>query len=123
MTIKGNLRLDFLEGSGKYLLNGVSLHHMSKNSFQLLANSDATAYEGVIESMYVTACHVKMLPELLISHSQLLAEDKLAMYEYPRHCMRSFIISRAVNQFYVSQQSQHLLWWGWCIWRPLQENI
>ena len=106
MTIKGNLGLDFLEGCGKYLLNGVSLHlvfYQSKNSFRLLAYSDAKAYKVVIESMYVRACHVKMRPELLISHSQLLAEDKLAMYAYPRTCMRSFIIPRAVNQFDVSQ--------------------
>ena len=106
VTFKGNLGVDFLERTGRYLLNGLAVNvtfYQSPDPFRLLAADNTKKYRVSIEDMYITASYKVARGEMLIRHSELLSSGKQAMYAYPRTCLRSHVIPSGVNMFDVSQ--------------------
>ena len=106
LIVKGTIGLDFLDGVKKHLINGINIYltfYQSMDAFRLLAKSNTTRYKVVIESMYITVNYIKLRPEVLIKHSELLATGKNAMYPYVRTYMRNHVIPQAVNSFSISQ--------------------
>ena len=106
VTFTGPIGLDFLESSNRYLLNGVNIaltFYQSSDAFRLLTADNETKYKLVLTKMYLSVCSVKLRPEILIRHSQLLADNKSALYAYPRVIMRSHVVPKGANQFDVSQ--------------------
>ena len=75
--------------------------YQSPDSFRLLAPSDEKQFKLLITDIYISVATVKVRPELLVKHSQLLSEGKTVMYAYPRTCMRSHIIPKGSNQFII----------------------
>lgn len=106
LVVKGPLGLDVLDRQNRHLVNGMNMYltfYQSMDAFRLLAKTTDNKYKLVIESMYLTVSYIKLRPEVLIRHSELLAEGKNAMYPYPRTYMRNHIIPQGVNSFSISQ--------------------
>ena len=106
VTFTGPIGLDFLESCNRYLINGVNISltfYQSTDAYRLLAADNTKKYKLVLKKMYLSVCSVKLRPEILIRHSQLLADNKSALYAYPRCCMRSQVIPKGSNQFDISQ--------------------
>ena len=106
ITLHGPIGIDFLELCNRYLINGVPItmtFFQSPDAFRLLADADAKKYRVAIQNMYIEAKMVKGRGEMLISHSKLLAENKTAMYAYPRSSLRSYMIPAGSTQFDVAQ--------------------
>ena len=106
LTVKGGLGLDVLDQLSRYLVNGVNMYitfYQATDAFRLLAKAATTKYKLSIESMYLTVKYIKLRPEVLVRHSELLAGGKNALYPYPRTHMRNHIIPQGVNSFSVSQ--------------------
>ena len=105
-SVKGQLGVGFIDKLNRYLINGTNIYltfYQSLDSYRLLAKAATPKYKLVIESMYITVNYIKLRPEVLVSHSELLASGKNAMYAYPRTCLRSHVIPAGVNSFSISQ--------------------
>ena len=106
VTLKGPIGVDNLEKINRYLINGLNIYltfYQSSDAFRLLASEVSTKYKLVIENMYLTVNYIKLRPEVLVRHSELLASGKKALYAYPRTCLRSHVIPANVNSFSISQ--------------------
>ena len=107
VVFKGPMGVDVIDKLNKYLINGLNVYitfYQSSDAFRLLVPETVTdRFKVVIESMYLTVCYVKLRPEVLVRHSELLASGKNAMYSYPRTYMRSHVIPANVNSFSISQ--------------------
>ena len=106
LIVKGNIGLDFFDAVNKHIINGINMYltfYQSMDAFRLLAKTSDTRYKLVIESMYITVSYIKLRPEVLIRHSELLASGKHAMYPYVRTYMRNHVIPAGVNSFSISQ--------------------
>ena len=106
LIVKGPLGLDFIEKVNRHIVNGLNVYltyYQSLDAFRLLAKDATKKYKLVIESMYITVNYVKLRPEVLVRHSELLASGKNAMYPYPRTYLRNHVIPAGVNSFSISQ--------------------
>ena len=94
--MKGPLGLDFIEKVNRHIVKGLNVYltyYQSLDAFRLLAKDNSKKYKLVIESMYITVNYVKLRPEVLVRHSELLASGKNAMYPYPRTYLRNHVSS------------------------------
>ena len=106
VTLKGTPGVDWLERCGKLILNGCTVRfefYQQRDSVRLLAKDSAKKYSLRITNLYITACIAKIRPEMLIRHSQLLADGKKATYPFPRTVMRSFNIPAGDASFSMSR--------------------
>ena len=107
LTVKGPIGLDVLERVQKYIVNGINVYltfYQSMDSFRLLSKDvSTTQYKLIITNMYLTVSYIKLRPEVLVKHSELLASGKSAMYPYSRTYMRSHTIPQNVSSFSISQ--------------------
>ena len=106
-VFKGPIGVDVMDKLNKYIINGLNVYltfYQSSDEFRLLVPTGVTdKYKVVIENMYLTVCYIKLRPEVLVRHSELLAGGKQALYSYPRTYMRSHVIPANVNSFSISQ--------------------
>ena len=107
VVFKGPLGVDVIDKLNKYLINGLNVYitfYQSSDDFRLLIpDTVKDKYKVVIDSMYISVCYVKLRPEVLVRHSELLSGGKNALYPYPRTYMRSHVIPANVNSFSISQ--------------------
>ena len=106
VVVKGPLGLDFLDKTNRHLVNGLNIYltfYQAMNEFRLMAKTKDKKYKLVLESMYITVNYIKLRPEVLVRHSELLANGKSAMYPYPRTYLRNHVIPSGVNSFSISQ--------------------
>ena len=106
IVVKGPLGLEYIEKLNKFLLNGMNIYltfYQAMDAFRLIASTDVTKYKLSILNMYLTVSYVKIRPEVLVRHSELLSNGKNAIYGYPRVYMRNHVIPANVNSFSISQ--------------------
>ena len=106
IVVKGPIGLEYIEKLNKFLINGLNMYltfYQAMDAFRLIASTDGTKYRLCILNMYLTVTYIKIRPEVLVRHSELLAQGKNAIYGYPRVYMRNHVIPAAVNSFSISQ--------------------
>ena len=106
VTVKGCLGVDVIDSVNRHIVNGINIYltyYQSMDAFRLTAKDNTKKYKLVIESMYITVSYIKLRPEVLVRHSELLASGKNALYPYPRVYLRNHTIPAGVNSFSISQ--------------------
>ena len=106
IVVKGPIGLEYIEKLNKFLVNGLNVYltfYQALDAFRLISSSADTRYKVSILNMYLTVTYVKIRAEVLVRHSELLADGKKAIYGYPRVYMRNHVIPAQVNSFSISQ--------------------
>ena len=106
ITLKGKTGVDWLERCGKFIINGCTVRfefYQQRDSVRLLAKDSTKKFSLRITNLYITASIAKIRGEMLIRHSQLLADGKRASYPFPRTAMRSFNIPSGDASFHMSR--------------------
>lgn len=96
----GRLHLDMFNTT-KYLLNAVDFlltFELNRPEFYLMKQSNANISELKILDATLYMEHVKLNPEVSLSHEKLL-ESKMAMYNYKRVDVRNFLIADKSSSF------------------------
>lgn len=100
VELVGRLHLDMFNTS-KYLLNGVDFlltFELNRPDFYLMKKNEKNTSELEILDATLYMEHVKLNPEVSLSHEKLL-ENKMAMYNYKRVDVRNFLIPANASSF------------------------